>query len=321
MIAAQPRACAVVGAGAAGLAAARVLQQQGHAVTLFDKGRRVGGRMAVRETAHGVFDHGAPGFMPRAAGFVDALQQPCELGHAAPWPAAGAGAITGVPTVQALASYWCDALDVRCSHHVESIRPINQGFALYLQGDSQPHRFDAVIVTVPQPQLKALLPDLLLPRELTRIVYDPCWTLLWTPATASLPPATQIKVAGHASIDTVIREDLKPGRCGPPRYTVHALAAWSRALLEQPPEQMLPLLVAEAAQWLGIAPDAHYAAAHRWRYARMQACLDAAQLTLAPGLHYASDGCLGDGVESAHCSGRAAALALLDAAAPAESAS
>ena len=49
---------AIIGAGATGLAAARLLAARGHTVELFDKGRRAGGRLAARESEYGSFDHG-----------------------------------------------------------------------------------------------------------------------------------------------------------------------------------------------------------------------------------------------------------------------
>ena len=50
---------AVIGAGMAGLAAARTLAAAGHAVQVFDKGRGIGGRLSTRRTDYGAFDHGA----------------------------------------------------------------------------------------------------------------------------------------------------------------------------------------------------------------------------------------------------------------------
>ena len=51
---------AVIGGGITGLTCARALADAGHAVTVFDKGRGVGGRLATRRTDDGLrFDHGA----------------------------------------------------------------------------------------------------------------------------------------------------------------------------------------------------------------------------------------------------------------------
>ena len=69
----QPTSCLIIGAGMAGLTAARVLARRGVVVTVVDKGRGVGGRMATRRLAtdHGEarLDHGAQYFTARSDAF------------------------------------------------------------------------------------------------------------------------------------------------------------------------------------------------------------------------------------------------------------
>ncbi|NJK46404.1 MAG: FAD-dependent oxidoreductase [Pleurocapsa sp. SU_196_0] len=55
----------VIGAGLAGLSAARDLARAGFAVRLLDKSRGVGGRTATRRIEGATFDHGAPFFTVR----------------------------------------------------------------------------------------------------------------------------------------------------------------------------------------------------------------------------------------------------------------
>lgn len=235
-------------------------------------------------------------------------------GQLAAWPGPGDGRHTatmvGVPTMRALSHCWAQGLDMRSLQQVTSIRRCDSGWQLRLQDDDTPQRFDGIVVTVPYPQLPSLLPDTPLPALLAGVTYDPCWTLLWTPV-AALPLQARWQLSNDSSIESITREDLKPGRSGPPRCVVHATAAWSAERLEYSAEHIAALLQTEAARIVGIEPEAHLAIAHRWRYARVRVCLGAPQLTLAPGLHYASDGCLGDGIESATLSGHAAAQALI----------
>ena len=69
---------AVIGAGISGLILARTLADAGVAVTVFEKSRGVGGRMATRRTQDGLrFDHGAQYFTvrdPRSQRFLNAWQ-------------------------------------------------------------------------------------------------------------------------------------------------------------------------------------------------------------------------------------------------------
>ena len=72
--------CLVVGAGLAGLIAARQLHSSGASVVVLDEGRSVGGRLATRRIGDGVFDHGAQFFTVRDAEFGK---------HVAEWLRAG----------------------------------------------------------------------------------------------------------------------------------------------------------------------------------------------------------------------------------------
>lgn len=69
----KPRV-AVIGAGIAGLACARTLAQAGCEVTVFEKSRGYGGRMACRDTPFGTHDHGAQYFTVRDERFARVLR-------------------------------------------------------------------------------------------------------------------------------------------------------------------------------------------------------------------------------------------------------
>ena len=79
---------AIVGAGMAGITAARTLAQAGHQVMVFDKSSGAGGRMATRRSPFGGFDHGAQYFTVRDPRMALALQTvPDSLTHCRPWSA------------------------------------------------------------------------------------------------------------------------------------------------------------------------------------------------------------------------------------------
>lgn len=75
----------VVGAGMSGLMAARTLEQAGHTVTVVDKGRGVGGRMATRRVQQAVFDHGAQFFTVRHPRFATIVEGLVGSGAASVW--------------------------------------------------------------------------------------------------------------------------------------------------------------------------------------------------------------------------------------------
>ncbi|NBO15850.1 MAG: FAD-binding protein, partial [Betaproteobacteria bacterium] len=80
---------AIVGAGMAGVVAARTLWRAGHQVSVFEKSSGASGRMATRHTDFGSFDHGAQYFTVRDERFALALGQvPGTLDHHRAWSVA-----------------------------------------------------------------------------------------------------------------------------------------------------------------------------------------------------------------------------------------
>ncbi|MEO1365640.1 MAG: NAD(P)-binding protein, partial [Acidobacteriota bacterium] len=130
---------AVIGAGLAGLVAGRVLQDAGHAVRLFDKGRRPGGRLSTRDVREDVlaFDHGAQYFTARHPGFRRAVDSWVEEGSVAPWRgriveldrgetrrrADTDERFVGVPGMNTAAAQLAHGLEVECGVRIEGVRP------------------------------------------------------------------------------------------------------------------------------------------------------------------------------------------------------
>ena len=76
---------AIVGAGVGGLAASRCLQDHGLDVTVFDKSRGVGGRLATRREEGVAFDHGAQYFTARDSRFTRYVRSWMQQGLVEPW--------------------------------------------------------------------------------------------------------------------------------------------------------------------------------------------------------------------------------------------
>ena len=130
----QSPSVVIVGAGISGLMAARLLSSAGYEVTVLDKGRGVGGRLATRRIGDAVFDHGAQFVTARTELFASELAALVKAGAAATWftGVVGADGILerddlvrhrGVPAMTGIAKYLAKGLDVRLSARVESVRP------------------------------------------------------------------------------------------------------------------------------------------------------------------------------------------------------
>lgn len=207
------RHIAIVGAGIAGIACARTLQQAGHRVSVFDKSERPGGRMATRSSPFGSFDHGTQYFTVRDQRFALALQTVPDL--CKPWSANtvrvldahGRVAAAGlparephwvpVPGMNALAQAWAAPLaasgGLMLGSRVTRVeRDASQvhHWRLHTVGPetSEGHRrdtlsgFDAVLLALPAWQARELLVNSelgdSLAQQIDAVEVAPCWTLM-----------------------------------------------------------------------------------------------------------------------------------------------
>ena len=184
---------AVIGAGIAGLAAARRLHDAGMQVVLFEKSRGVGGRMATRRIDAMAFDHGAQFFTARGEDFSAYAARWLEAGAIAPWTSKAHGApearadvrYVGTPGMTAPARALAAGLIIVTGTTVSRIarssvdgrwRIHDENGAL---GAAAIHAFDMVALAVPSAQANPLIAasGVDLP-GVERAVYAPCWALM-----------------------------------------------------------------------------------------------------------------------------------------------
>ena len=291
--------CAVIGAGLAGLTAARALADAGLAVVVFEKSRGLGGRLATRRTREGLdYDHGAP-LVPRApAAFADYLDRAVAAGAAAD---VADGAV-GLPGMSALVAPLAEGLDIRFGVEVAAVAPQGAGWAV----DGAP--FDAVICAAPAPQTARICAaSAPVAAAAAGAAMDPGYTLM-----AAFPGAPDAPPDAAAPFAAVSLSSAKPGRPSTPaRWVAHATLDWTRDNLEREREAAAPELLAALAAALGRDPaEAVHAAAHRWRHARVARPVGAPYVTDG-GLVAAGDWLLGPDAGDAHASGLAAAKVVL----------
>ena len=81
---------AVIGAGMCGISCASYLQKNGFGVTIFEKSRGIGGRMASRRINEQVsVDHGAQYIKPYSKNFLHLLEETVRAGFASSWSPLG----------------------------------------------------------------------------------------------------------------------------------------------------------------------------------------------------------------------------------------
>lgn len=299
---------AVVGAGVAGLAAARALADAGRSVVVFDKGRGLGGRLSQRRTEGGAYDHGAQVIEAAPPALVSVLDA-----HGAPaWPDPPRGRI-GVPSMNAVLKPLAEGLEIHRSARVGGLWR-RDGWVLTDQADTSLGTFDRVVCAIPAPQARALVGgEAELCAALDAVRMAPQWAVMlgWHDG-----PGDDFALREpRGAVDLIARMRTRPGREGPmDRWVIHAGADWTRAHLDDDPADIVRLLAAEAEGALGYSlPPADHLAAHRWLYARTEVALGRPFLRDAEGtLCLGGDWALGDCAGHAWESGAAMASALLE---------
>lgn len=318
------RSVAVLGAGVSGLACSLELARAGVAVTLLDKGRRPGGRVATRRAQDTSFNHGAQFATARGAEFRAVLNDLQSAGRAAPWTSADpfGQRIVFLPGMSALPAAMAEqaaALGVTLlqERHAAFLQPADSGWTvrhlpagemrpgtIAISGGELSVRYDAVLLALPSPQSGALLDTARHPfaEAAGRAVIAPCWAVM-----AQFPfpvPGRDVRPELSGAISWAAREGSRPGRAaGPDAWTLHASAEWSRAHLDESAPAAAEALVAEFRALVGAgAPN--LLLAHRWRHARVETAIGQPSLwDPERRLGLCGDWLLGDRIEAAYDSG------------------
>lgn len=326
----------VVGAGVAGLTAARTLTHDGHAVTVVDKARAPGGRLATRRILDGdadrpehasmAFDHGAQYFTVRGEAFaaeVEAWHKARVVqvwhGRLASFDSEGREAVedertrwVGVPGMSAIGRHLAHGLDVRCGARVESLEPgagAAGAWQARLAGGETLGPCDAVVVAVPAPQavpLVAISPALT--ATAGAVPMHPCWSALIAFDDRVLAPFDGAFVSS-SPLGWIARNRSKPQRGLAETWVLHASAQWSASHLDDDAAAVAPFLLNAFADLVRAPlPRPVHVSAQRWRYACADPPLNVGALADAERrLVVCGDWCVGSRVEAAFSSGLAAA--------------
>jgi hypothetical protein len=317
---------AIVGAGMAGLAAGRELARAGPSVTLFEKSRGVGGRLATDRVAGFVIDHGAQ-LVKAPTGALQALVE--ETGDAYDllgpvWIFDGAGQVRpGDPVFNvepkwvwpggntALARHLARGLNIHLETAIAALRRAGSGYELVDDAGDVVGTFAAVLLTAPAPQAAAILAasDLdpatrgELQAALAPVRYRRCLSLALAYARRPELPWYALVNSDHRHpISWLACEHAKPGRAPDGHALLIAQMApmWSEIHWEELAKDTyglgspLPEAAAEA-HALAMAllgedlGEPLWANAHRWRYALCDAPCGAAAIEGRAGVYLAGD--------------------------------
>ncbi|MDZ4771392.1 MAG: FAD-dependent oxidoreductase [Chloroflexota bacterium] len=319
---------AIVGAGMAGLMAARALTAAGKSVWLFDKGMSVGGRMATRRVGAGVADHGAQFFTVRTPEFGVHVARWLADGWVFEWSRGWADGSLIVTRdgharyaarggMNALTRHLADGLQIVTNAKVTAVYPHLDGWQIASDG-RDPVNAAAVLLTPPVPQSLALLDaggTALDPDDraaLAAIEYEMCLTavlLLDRPAGIPMPGAIQREGVNIQWIADNRTKGISPDAA---TLTMQASGTYSRQLWDETDERLMNIFRVDAMPILGGAAIVEMQI-KRWRYSRPTVIHPDRALKARnyPPLLFAGDAFGGPRVEGAVMSGLAAAALLL----------
>ena len=304
-----------------GLTAAEQLTSLGHSVTVLDKGRSVGGRMATRRIGGATLDHGAQFFTVRTPEFAATVARAQNAGAVHEW-CRGFGArpdghprYAGSTGMNGLAKHLAAGLDVAVGIEIESIGVDTGRWSLFHGNGSIDA--DALVLTAPVPQSLRLLDAGRVPLDpatrarLDRIAYHPTLAVL-----AVLEGPSAMVPPGGAQLDdgpfSFVADNQHKGISAVPALTLHADHGLSADRWSDEPSTVLDDLLDRAGHWIGSARVVE-AQLKRWRFAKPAQPADhALEATLVRDrpLVFAGDAFAGAAVEGAFRSGQAAAAHL-----------
>jgi len=321
----------VVGAGIAGLTAARELRAAGLAVAVLEKSRGLGGRAATRRIEGVRVDHGAQFLTVRDPRFQRAVAGWLADGTVVPW-ADGVATWSAAdgwhhPDPRAHPRYACPAgmsalgqrlaegLEVVREARATAVRRSGAGWTVDIEGGGARHA-PRLLVTAPVPQALALLagvPGADRP-DLRAVAYAPCFAVVAGYEGVEAPDWPGVRLSGHPDLAWVGHDSQKRAQPRGPVLVLHATPAFSRDRADAPPAATVAALLRAATDVVPWADRPLWSDHQRWRYALPERPHLAPALDLGDGLVLAGDAFGGEGagrIEGAYLSGLAAAGLLL----------
>jgi len=265
----------VIGAGVAGLVAARRLTDD-HEVLVLDKGRSVGGRLATRRIGAAVVDHGAQFFTVRGDAFREQADDWTDRGVARVWCHGFHGHPDGYPRyvgvggMNSLAKDLARGVDCRCGAFAFTLRQEPSGWTV-VTDDGRLERADAVVLTCPAPQSWALLAEssVAIPQSIVAEQYERTITLLAVldrPSAVPEPGGVQFDPHDHDGAFAFVADHQARGISRVPAITCHATVPWSLDRWHRPVDELRAELVQQAQPWIGSARVLE-AQVKKWRFA------------------------------------------------------
>ena len=307
---------AVIGAGMAGLTAAKILSQKGFSVDVFDKGRGVGGRMSSRRTKWGYLDHGCQYFTLKDPLFKEFLQEYDSLitvwkGRFFTWLEGNFQRITEekyryLPTVRMnnLCRQMASEANIALQTPIVSLTRENEQWILIDDQSSCYGGYDWVIVTAPPRQTYDLIKNhSQIAEEVAAFEMYPCYSLMLVMAEERDFGFEGIQLQ-HPILGWIGVNSSKPERETQLSLVIQSNFDWALMNLEGDRTLIAEIMKKETKEVLSWDLEGIlYESLHLWRYALPKSAnLQGYYLDGEKKLAICGDWCLSGKVESAFLS-------------------
>jgi predicted NAD/FAD-dependent oxidoreductase len=315
----------VIGAGIAGLTAARELRDAKHQVLVIEQEASVGGRLATRRFGDAAFDYGAQFFTARSRDFKVAIAD-WEMhrvvrrwfdGYPSPASENPHDVYTrfcGEGGMGTFAENLARPLEIHLSQTVTTLNFHRGRWTARTQAGAE-YCADELLLTAPLPQALALfdtsheaLPTAVR-EQLEQVSYEPCFTVLALLRGASRIPSPGALYLDAPPLSFIADNHYKGVAARTGAVTIHSTAEFARAWFDEDHAAVGRHLIAAASEYLGEGVEQFHVG--RWCCARAQNTLNCGALRV-PDLHlsFAGDGLCAPRIEGAFLSGLQAAREL-----------
>ena len=256
----------IIGAGVAGLSAARILTQKRHQVTVLDKGRGVGGRMSTRTIKNAKVDHGAQYFSVKTLEFQAFISELQSENIASEWYLVQRDNVRymGAKGMNTIPKKMASSLDILLN---EKVILIENNTVKTESGNV--YDFDNLVITIPIPQVIDLFQNSKISFSeddkmvIAQIEYQPCIAVM-----AVLKEPTDI-VSGGIILENQpvawIADNFQKGITEIPTATIHASATYSSKRFDDDLQEVANDLLSSVNQH--IMPENIVSfQTHRWKF-------------------------------------------------------
>ena len=278
---------AIIGSGISAITLAQNLKKIA-AISLFEKSKGVGGRMASRQSGQYEFDHGAQFFIVKTKNFKNFIAPLIKNKVIKRWDARFAefksnkilreviwGSeyphYVGVPGMNSICKFLSKELDVKLDTKVSKIlKDSNGSWTLFDSNANDLGQFDWVISTAPPVQSAEILPKCFEHHQvLTNRKMVGCFSLMLG-FKKSLPLSWDAALIANADISWISINSSKPGRAKLFTMLVHSTNSWADKHLSDDYQSVASYLNNETSKIIGHnTSTADHIDLHAWRYANI----------------------------------------------------